>query len=98
MDERTDDCPQWEHYIEYINAEAREPQTRDFLATYYPGEKFAKYAAEATLRRLDEIGKQGWELVHMQPVWLQRDGTVTSETGAGTNTYFCVFKRPKRSA
>ncbi|HEX4716819.1 MAG TPA: hypothetical protein VH164_18015 [Ktedonobacteraceae bacterium] len=98
MDEMTDDRPQWEHYIEYINADARDSQTKDFLATYYPGAKFSKYAAEATVRRLNEIGEQGWELVHMQPIWLNNDGTVTSATGIGTNTYFCVFKRPKRSA
>jgi hypothetical protein len=98
MDEKAAGAPRWEHYIEYIHADARDPQTKDFLATCYPGERFAKYAAEATLRRLNEIGEQGWELVHMQPVWVQRDGTVTSATGNGTNTYFCVFKRPKRSA
>jgi hypothetical protein len=32
MDEMTDDRPQWEHYIEYINADARDSQTKDFLA------------------------------------------------------------------
>ncbi len=88
--------PEWDYHVEYINAYARAPQVKDFLATYYPGTKFSKYAVESTLPRLNQLGERGWELVQMQPVFLQRDGTVTTSTGPGTNTYFCVFKRLKR--
>jgi hypothetical protein len=97
MDGMADDYPQWEYHIEYINAYAHDSQTKDFLATYYPGTKFSKYAAEGTLPILNEVGEQGWELVHMQPVWVHKDGSVTSVPQDGTNTYFCVFKRLKRS-
>lgn len=96
MDETDDYRPQWEYHIEFVSAYAHDPQTRDFLATYYPSMKFAKYAAEGALPILNEIGEQGWELVQMQPVWLQNDGSVTCATQNGTNTYLCVFKRLKR--
>ncbi|HLI70742.1 MAG TPA: hypothetical protein VKV19_13365 [Ktedonobacteraceae bacterium] len=88
--------PQWEHYIEYIAADARKPQVKDFLTLYFHGERVPKYVAQATIPRLNELGAQGWELVHMQPVFLGSNGEVTS-TGSGTNIYFCVFKRPVRS-
>jgi hypothetical protein len=96
MDEKATDLPEWEHYIEYIIADAREKETRDFLATYYPGERMPKFAAQASLLRLNAIGAQGWELVHMQPVLVLNDGSVTSGEKFGTNTYLCVFKRQIR--
>ena len=96
MDESSDDFPQWEYHIEYINAYAHDPQVKDFLATFYPGTKFAKYAAEGAIPVLNEIGEQGWELVQMLPVWSTSDGSVTVPTTEGTNTYLCVFKRLKR--
>ena len=88
--------PQWEHHIEYIIADAHNAQTKDFLATRYRGEKMPRYAVQASILRLDTIGAQGWELVHMEPVWVQNDGSVSSATGVGTNTYLCVFKRLAR--
>lgn len=93
MDEMADYRPQWEHHIEYIIADARDAQMKDFLATYYPGEKMPRYAAQASLQRLNALGAQGWELVHMEPVWVQKDGSLMVATNPGTNTYFCVFRR-----
>ena len=96
MDETAHSIPLWEHYIEYIVTDTRDTQTKDFLASYYPGERMPKYSAQAALPRLNAIGAQGWELVHMEPVYLEHNGSVVVATGIGTNTYFCVFKRPIR--
>lgn len=95
MDRMADNLPQWEHYIEYIAADARKPQAKDFLTLYFRGQEIPKYVAQATIPRLNELGAQGWELVHMQPVFLGQNGEITS-SGDRTNIYFCVFKRPAR--
>lgn len=88
----------WEYHLEYIRTSTNDPQTRDYLTTYYPKRDFPKYAAHAALKRLDELGTQGWELVHMEPVDLGRNGDVRigGEQVYWTNIYFCVFKRPAR--
>jgi hypothetical protein len=79
--------------MEYISTDAKDTQTKDFLATYFPGRQFPRYAVEAALQRLDELGAQGWELVHMEPVDLGENGDIRTGGGFWTNTYFCVFKR-----
>jgi hypothetical protein len=48
--------------------------------------------------RLDAFGQDGWELVHMEPVYVGRNADVlVVDSGRGasgwTSTYFCVFKR-----
>jgi hypothetical protein len=49
---------------------------------------------------LDSLGRDGWELVHMEPVIVGNNADVcigsTEQTSVRpwTNTYFCVFKRP----
>ena len=92
--------PQWEHHIEYIVADARDAQTKDFLATCYPGQKVPLYAVQAILPRINALGTQGWELVHLEPVEVGRNGDIRmgGETSHWTYTYLCAFKRLKRSA
>jgi hypothetical protein len=81
--------------MEYIATDAKDAQTKDFLATYFPRRHFPRFAVESALKRIDELGAQGWELVHMEPVDLGENGDI--RIGGGqvlwTNTYFCVFKR-----
>ena len=47
---------------------------------------------------LNDIGRKGWELVHMQPVFVGKNEDVLIHDSAGytrwSNAYFCVFKRP----
>jgi hypothetical protein len=93
--------PRWEHHIEYIYTDTNKPQTRDFLATYYPEGNFSRYAAQAALKRLDELGAQGWELVQLEPVEVGKNGDIRiggGESSRWTATYLCAFKRLKRSA
>ena len=98
VSETTNYPQRWEHHIEYITTNTSNPQVKDFLATYYPKSGFPRYGAQAALKRLDELGAQGWELVHMEPVELGDNGDIRigGQSPYWTNTYFCVFKRPIR--
>ena len=88
---------QWEHYIEYIRADTQQQQT--FMREHYQQPSFHRYDVRATLPRLNELGTQGWELVHMQPVLVGEHGDICISRGDArtwTNNYLCVFKRRKR--
>ena len=86
----------WEHHIEYIRADAQQQQA--FLQERYQQPYFLRYDVRATLPRLNELGEQGWELVHMQPVFVGEHGDICITRGDSrtwTNNYLCVFKRRK---
>jgi hypothetical protein len=89
----------WEYYTTFLYADAEKHQ--DFLQQKWPDRKAPKFTPEAMIPELDELGEQGWELVHMEPVGgVGNKGDVSFLRGYGTmtvwsNTYFCVFKRPK---
>jgi hypothetical protein len=55
------------------------------------------YSPEAMMPDLDKLGAKGWELVHMQPVYVGSKNDVMQHEGGGarrwTNKYFCAFKR-----
>lgn len=57
-----------------------------------------KYTPSALMPELNRLGEKGWELVHMEPVFVGRNHDILMHEGGGmkrwTNTYFCVFKRP----
>ena len=89
----------WEYWTTFLFASAE--RQRDFLAQRFRDGKVAKYTPEAMIPELDELGDEGWELVHMEPISGVGDkGDVSFMRGYGTmtvwsNAYFCVFKRPK---
>ena len=88
----------WEYYTEFIEAEIT--NEAEILAQKFPGVAFSKYAIQATLPRLNELGEQGWELLHMEPLFVGKNQDVRiidySSMNNYTHTYLCVFKRPKR--
>ncbi|MFN8466331.1 MAG: DUF4177 domain-containing protein [Caldilineaceae bacterium] len=49
------------------------------------------YTSEALIPQLNYYGRQGWELVSLQPVQIGKDGEVRATSG--TNSYLAVFKR-----
>jgi hypothetical protein len=86
----------WEYYTEFVEAEvAYQPEA---LAQKFPGVALSKYAIQATLPRLNQLGEQGWELLHMEPLYVGKNQDVrfSDPSGSYTHTYFCVLKRPKR--
>jgi hypothetical protein len=89
----------WEYYTAFLYADAE--RQRDFLESRWPGEQLPKYAPESMIPELDQLGAEGWELVHMEPVGgVGKKGDVSFTRGYGSmtvwsNAYFCVFKRAK---
>lgn len=86
----------WEYHTEFVEAEAS--QAAAYLALRYPGTTMPKYAVQAVLPRLNELGEEGWELVHMEPVktGTNADVLMVGSMDSWTHTYLCVFKRRKR--
>jgi hypothetical protein len=85
----------WEHHVELITANAH--YNMPFVQQFYPPQTpIPAFAIQAILPRLNGLGGQGWELVHMQPVRVGSNGDVDVESG-GTHVYLCSFKRRIRS-
>jgi hypothetical protein len=89
----------WEYRTDFLKADAQREE--DFLRQYRDWkEGIPPYAVEALMPRLNALGDQGWELVHMQPAFVGGKEDVLmhdSQTGrVWTSSYFCVFKRPVR--
>lgn len=55
------------------------------------------YAPQHLIPELNALGAEGWELVHMQPVYAGHNHDVlafASDARLWTQAYFCVLKRP----
>jgi len=90
----------WEYLSRFMFASSDNEGALEYYLVQWPGEKPEKYDPETMVPELNELGAQGWELVHMQPVGAvgnNRDvGFVAGEiTPRWSNSYFCVFKREK---
>ncbi len=89
----------WEYLPTFIEANANKKEVKNFLREVIPGlRKPPRYMPEAMMPQLDELGEQGWELIHMQPVRAigkKRDVLFESFGRRWSNVYFCVFKREK---
>ena len=88
----------WEYLTRFMYANVENENALDHFLIQWPGEKPRKYEPETMIPELNTLGKQGWELVHMQPIGAvgkNRDvGFVAGEvTPRWSNSYFCVFKR-----
>lgn len=88
----------WEYLTRFMYASVENENALDYFLIQWPGEKPKKYEPETMIPELNALGKQGWELVHMQPIGAvgkNRDvGFVAGEAiPRWSNSYFCVFKR-----
>lgn len=89
--------PKWQYMTVFIKAEAA--LEMDFLQERWDWKGgVPRNTPESLIPRLDSLGDQGWELVHMQPVVVGNNADVLAvDSGRGsagwTSTYFCVFKR-----
>ncbi len=74
----------WEYWSGILDAEPWRKIKDDYEETQLP-----RYSPQWLMPKLDSLGDEGWELVHMEPV-------VIDTMRTWTHSYFCVFKRPRR--
>jgi hypothetical protein len=90
---------QREYLTTFLAADAR--QEEPFLLQMKSWKSgIPPYTPEALIPRLNALGDDGWEIVHMQPVKVGDNADVLvadggSSTRMWASSYFCVFKRPK---
>ena len=91
-------CQRWEYLTVFVQADAKREEV--FLEQFRDWKSaIPQHTPEAMIPQLNSYGEQGWELVHMQPVFAgdKRD-VLMQDAGSGsrswTSHYFCVFKRP----
>jgi hypothetical protein len=88
----------WQYMTVFVKAEAA--HVKDFLEENWDWKAgIPRNTPESMIPRMDAFGAEGWELVHMQPVFVGSNADVlTVDSGRGTpswtSNYFCVFKRP----
>jgi hypothetical protein len=86
----------WQYRTVFLWADAE--RVRDYLLGFMTDD-IPKYAPESLMPQLDALGNEGWELVHMQPVYVGKNADVlvhfSGVDRAWSNAYFCVFKRPR---
>lgn len=83
---------QYKTLVLRADAERLQDQLRPFSSENLP-----RYAPEALMPDLDALGSEGWELVHMQPVYVGANADVLihgMSERMWSNAYLCVFKRP----
>lgn len=83
---------QYKTLVLRADAERLQDQLRPFSSENLP-----RYTPEALMPDLDALGSEGWELVHMQPVYVGANADVLihgMSERMWSNAYFCVFKRP----
>lgn len=89
---------QWEYYTTFVRAEAQyEEAFLEQLKDWKEG--IPQHTPEAMIPRLNALGADGWELVHMMPVGAGGKSDVLMHDNSGNRvwsyTYFCAFKRQK---
>ncbi|MGJ3237688.1 MAG: hypothetical protein ACFE0Q_03180 [Anaerolineae bacterium] len=84
---------QWEYLTLILEASARDKQMKTFISENFE-KKAKRHSPEAMIPELNELGKVGWEMIHMEPV--PRVGgkeDVRFDPYHWSNSYFCVLKR-----
>lgn len=71
----------WEYRTVIYYAKAHEPETKAYLQTLWPGWEPPRSAPQALIPKLNEIGERGWELVSIQPVYIDEDANVLIHGG-----------------
>jgi hypothetical protein len=89
----------WQYLTIFLEADAQREE--DYLRERWEWKAgIPKYTPESLIPRLDALGDDGWELVHIEPVHKGNNADVlVQDAGSGqrtwSNAYFCLFKRPK---
>lgn len=89
----------WEYMTQFIWADMNTEGVADFIKQRWPNWKEPPlYTPETMIPTLNSWGEKGWEIIHMQPVWLGHNHDLTNrgDRDRWTNVYFCVMKRRKQ--
>lgn len=85
----------WEYQTRFMEAKAKKREVRRFIKTSF-GKRAKRYSPESLIPELNELGEEGWEVIHMEPV--PRVGGKEDFRFFGdnwSNVYFVVLKRRK---
>lgn len=86
---------QWEYLTTFLEANAKDKDVQQYIQQTFD-KKAKRHSPESMIPRLNQLGTQGWELIHMEPV--PRVGgkeDVQFDHSSWSNVYFCVFKPPQ---
>ena len=88
----------WEYITKFVAADLTAESVEQYLRQRWPDQKrLPKFTPQAMIPELNIWGEQGWEVIHMQPVWIGKNHDVHNfgNYREYTNVYFCVMKRKK---
>ena len=87
----------WEYLTEFNFAHIDNKGAREHQKKNWPNKKKTrKFSPQTMIPRLNARGKEGWELIHMEPVAAvgqNDDIRFLGSSNTWSNAYFCVFKR-----
>jgi hypothetical protein len=71
----------WEYRTTVFYAKANDPETKAYLRSVWPSWEPPVHAPQALIPKLNDYGVDGWELVHIQPVFLDEHADVLMHGG-----------------
>ena len=86
---------QWEYITRFVEAKANNKEVKNFIKETFD-KKARRHSPESMIPELNNMGAEGWEIIHMEPV--PRVGgkeDIQFDSGSWSNTYFVVAKRRK---
>ena len=88
----------WEYLTRFVEANVHMQSADTLYSELVDGENLPRNSPQAMIPELNRLGEKGWELVHMEPVFIGKNHDVLLHEGGGmkrwATNYFCVFKRP----
>jgi hypothetical protein len=66
----------WEYRTTVFYAKATEPEAKAYLQSVWPGWDPPRNAPQSLGHKLNDYGADGWELMHIQPVYLDDDANI----------------------
>lgn len=86
----------WEYQTRFFEARAKGRDVKSFIKEEFD-KRPKRYSPEAMIPELNELGEEGWEIIHMEPVARVggKEDVLFDDGYRWSNTYFCVLKRRK---
>ena len=93
----------WEYLTKFVEANINSQSADNLYNELIDTENLPRYSPLAMIPELNRLGEKGWELVHMQPVFIGSNHDVLVQEGGGmkrwATNYFCVLSDlPEKSA